>query len=65
MGAATVDICDELNGAGTPTTAGSSRWWPSHVSRLLRTRAAKDLLRRENPVAECAAVRTVDRTVSS
>ncbi|MGW2665953.1 recombinase family protein [Nocardia tengchongensis] len=31
-------ICRELNADGIPTPAGRSRWYPSHLSRLLNTR---------------------------
>lgn len=34
-------IAEAMNGAGVPTPAGSPRWWPSHVSRLLRTQDAR------------------------
>ncbi|WP_096285324.1 recombinase family protein [Mycobacterium ahvazicum] len=36
-------ICDVLNEEGVPTPAGGSRWWRSHVSRLLHTRSAQEL----------------------
>ncbi|MEV0396336.1 recombinase family protein [Polymorphospora rubra] len=39
-GARLVDISDRLNDDGVPTPAGSARWHPSHVSRLLRTQDA-------------------------
>lgn len=51
-GARLSDICAELNSAGIATPGGGCRWWPSHLSRLLRTRAA-DRMRRtllENPL---------------
>ncbi|WP_433755826.1 recombinase family protein [Nocardia sp. CA-135398] len=31
-------ICRVLNDSGIPTPAGRTRWYPSHVSRLLNTR---------------------------
>lgn len=40
-GARLVDIAEVMNRAGTPTPAGSPRWWPSHVSRLLATQAGR------------------------
>lgn len=36
-GALLEDICNQLNAEGVPTPGGGSRWWPSHVHRLLRT----------------------------
>jgi len=36
-GARQQDICDQLNAEGILTPGGGKRWWPSHVSRLLRT----------------------------
>jgi len=36
-----VSISAALNEAGISTPAGSPRWWPSHVSRLLRTQDAR------------------------
>ncbi|WP_081265132.1 recombinase family protein [Prescottella equi] len=35
-------ICDALNGSAIKTPGGSSRWYRSHVSRLLRTRSAQE-----------------------
>lgn len=35
-----VAITERLNTAQVPTPAGSPRWYPSHVSRLLATRGA-------------------------
>jgi hypothetical protein len=43
-GARLIDICDELNALGMATPGGGSRWWPSHVHRLLRTRDGSRLL---------------------
>lgn len=37
-------ICSALNADGVPTPGGGARWWPSHVSRLLATAAAKDMM---------------------
>lgn len=42
-GARLVDICEQLNVDGVLTPAGSTRWYPSHVSRLLRTQDAVNL----------------------
>jgi DNA invertase Pin-like site-specific DNA recombinase len=42
-GARLIDICEQLNTDGVPTPAGSPRWYPSHVSRLLRTQDALQL----------------------
>jgi hypothetical protein len=36
-------ICDALNAQGTPTPAGRPRWGRSHVSRLVYTRAAREM----------------------
>jgi DNA invertase Pin-like site-specific DNA recombinase len=44
VGARYIDICDQLNADGVPTPAGSLRWYPSHVSRLLRTQDGRQLL---------------------
>ncbi|MBL7499871.1 recombinase family protein [Frankia sp. CNm7] len=43
-GAHLADICAGLNTDGVPTPGGGRRWWPSHVSRLLRTQDARHLL---------------------
>lgn len=40
-GARLVDIAAAMNAAGTPTPGGGTRWWPSHVSRLLATQDAR------------------------
>ncbi|WP_121397565.1 recombinase family protein [Micromonospora sp. M71_S20] len=40
-GARLVDICAAMNAAKIPTPGGGARWYPSHVSRLLYTRAAQ------------------------
>jgi hypothetical protein len=40
-GARLVDVCDELNEDSVPTPGGGTRWYPSHVSRLLRTQDAR------------------------
>jgi hypothetical protein len=39
-----IDIAAGLNKSGTPTPGGGTRWYPSHVSRLLRTQDAARLL---------------------
>ncbi|MFJ4843203.1 recombinase family protein [Streptomyces sp. NPDC088746] len=39
-----IDIATELNRLGTPTPGGGSCWYPSHVSRLLRTQDALRML---------------------
>ena len=39
-GATLASICAVLNQAGVPTPGGAARWYPSHLSRLLRTRSA-------------------------
>ncbi|MGI8416120.1 MAG: recombinase family protein [Nakamurella sp.] len=40
-GGTLVSISTAMNEAGISTPAGSPRWWPSHVSRLLRTQDAR------------------------
>ena len=35
-------ICAVLNADGVRTPGGGRTWWPSHVSRLLRTVRAQD-----------------------
>ena len=40
-GGSQVAIASAMNAAGIPTPAGSSRWYASHVSRLLRTQDAR------------------------
>ncbi|MBM2621293.1 recombinase family protein [Actinoplanes sp. LDG1-06] len=35
------EICAALNADGVPTPAGGERWYPSHLSRLLRTQDAR------------------------
>ncbi|HSV64310.1 MAG TPA: recombinase family protein [Mycobacteriales bacterium] len=40
-GARLVDIAAEMNAAGIVTPGGGSRWWASHVSRLLATQDAR------------------------
>lgn len=44
-----VDICTTMNRDGVPTPAGRPTWWPSHVTRLLRTRDARALLQDPEP----------------
>ncbi|WP_148309640.1 recombinase family protein [Kutzneria albida] len=39
-----VDICALLNAEGVVTPGGGARWYPSHLSRLLRTLDARALL---------------------
>src|SRR5215470_10265970 len=40
-GACQAEIAEEMNKAGLPTPGGSTHWWPSHVSRLLKTQDAQ------------------------
>ena len=40
-GATFRSIVDQLNTDRIPTPGGRSRWWPSHLSQLLRTNTAK------------------------
>ncbi|WP_432705868.1 recombinase family protein [Amycolatopsis taiwanensis] len=42
-GARYVDICASLNTEGIPTPGGGAHWYPSRLSRLLRTRDAQRL----------------------
>jgi Recombinase len=42
-GARLIDICEQLNAEEVPTPGGSHHWYPSHVSRLLRTQDARRL----------------------
>lgn len=51
-GGTLVTIAAAMNAAGVLTPAGSPRWWPSHVSRLLRTQDA----RARAGVAECGSI---------
>lgn len=37
-------ICDVLNAASVPTPGGGTRWWPSHVNRLMNTHDALDVM---------------------
>ncbi|MBU2661984.1 recombinase family protein [Actinoplanes bogorensis] len=46
-GARLADICTRLNDDRVPTPGGSGRWYPSHLSRLLRTQDARLLGRTE------------------
>lgn len=41
-GARLIDIASALNANGTPTPAGRPVWLPIHVSRLLRTKGARE-----------------------
>ncbi|WP_422738644.1 recombinase family protein [Micromonospora sp. WMMD729] len=45
LGARQVDIADRLNEEGVATPGGGERWYPSHVSRLLRTQDARQYRR--------------------
>jgi hypothetical protein len=47
------DICETLNEEGIPTPGGGARWYPSHVWRLLTTRAAQNMLDERHDVASC------------
>lgn len=38
-------VCDRLNAAGVPTPGGGPTWYPSYISRLLRTRGAQEFNR--------------------
>jgi len=40
-GARQAEIAEAMNEAGLPTPGGGTRWWPSHVSRLLQTQDAQ------------------------
>jgi DNA invertase Pin-like site-specific DNA recombinase len=40
-GARQAEIAEAMNKAGLPTPGGGTHWWPSHVSRLLRTQDAQ------------------------
>jgi len=56
-GALHKEICTVMNGDGVPTPGGGRVWWPSHVTRLLRTRDAVALLaaaRLDHPPADTA-----------
>jgi hypothetical protein len=35
-----------MNAAGASTPGGGTRWWPSHVHRLMGTQDARELLNR-------------------
>jgi hypothetical protein len=43
-GATLTEIAHKLNVDCVPTPAGGARWYPSHLSRLLRTQDARQLL---------------------
>lgn len=47
-GARQQDICDQLNAEGVLTPGGGKHWWPSHVSRLLRTIDAQLVIDRDD-----------------
>jgi DNA invertase Pin-like site-specific DNA recombinase len=40
-GARQAEIAEAMNKAGLPTPGGGIHWWPSHVSRLLKTQDAQ------------------------
>jgi DNA invertase Pin-like site-specific DNA recombinase len=40
-GARQAEIAEAMNKAGLPTPGGGTHWWPSHVSRLLKTQDAQ------------------------
>jgi hypothetical protein len=42
-GALLKEVCEQLNTEGVPTPGGGTRWWPSHVHRLLGTYDAQQL----------------------
>ena len=42
-GSRLVDICSTLNDDGVKTPGGGQRWWPSHVSRLLKALTALEV----------------------
>lgn len=42
-GATLTDIAESMNTDGVPTPGGGSKWYPSHVHRLLRTQDAQRL----------------------
>jgi DNA invertase Pin-like site-specific DNA recombinase len=44
-GARLADVAAELNANNVLTPGGGARWWPSHVSRLLKTQDADTLQR--------------------
>ena len=45
LGARQIDIAKRFNADGVPTPGGGVRWYPSHVSRLLRTQDAQQYRR--------------------
>lgn len=50
-GARQTEIAEVMNKAGLPTPGGGSHWWPSHVSRLLKTQDARARLATPSPRA--------------
>lgn len=53
-GATFRSICARMNGDGVPTPGGSPTWYPSHVSRLLHTRSAKEFAQEHEKVQALA-----------
>jgi hypothetical protein len=49
-------ICDTLNKERVATPAGSARWWPSHVCRLLHTRSAEEFRVSQPGESGCSAL---------
>lgn len=43
-GARHADICAQMNADQRSTPGGGKRWWPPHVTRLLKTQDAVKLL---------------------
>jgi len=54
-GARLTDICLTMNANGIPTPGGGSRWWPSHVHRLLATQDAVSAKQKSAPHDDDAA----------
>ncbi|WP_369794616.1 recombinase family protein [Kutzneria sp. 744] len=55
------DIAHELNAQQIPTPGGGDTWWPSHVSRLLRSQDARALLAERSSAAAPWAAERFDR----
>lgn len=53
-------VCDRFNAAGVPTPGGGPTWYPSYISRLLRTRSAQEFNRARR---NCTAVKGSARSV--
>lgn len=52
-------ICKVFNTENILTPGGGETWWPSHLSRLLRTRAAQEYLQSwRSQVSRCEAATT-------